>query len=249
MVTLHRVKLTSDQLNGIPGFERRMLILIAHAFNELNILSKLFHYAASAEAADPILLGAENAQALVLARNITGKIYECWKLLQKAFFGTALSKTYYSHLDAGAIESLDALKRYFNRENAIAAMRNEFAFHYSPDQIDAGQQAVVERDSLDVYLAKEDGNRFFAFAGTIAGRAMLERIKPGNPSEAFEALMQETSSAVQNLNNVISSLMAISFEKHFGVDFVTSNATAMDMEGAPNSVTLRIPYFIEFDVQ
>lgn len=247
MVKLHRVVLTRDQLNRIPDAERRMLILIAHAFNELNILSKIFHYAASAEAADPILLDAENAQALVLARVITGKIYECWQLLQKSFFGSALSKTYYPRLDADTITSLDALKRYFNRDNAIAAMRNEFAFHYAPDQIDAGHQALKEGDSLGVYFGKEDGNTFFAFADTIAGRAMLERIKPGAPDEAFHTLMEETSFAVKNLNNVISTLMSVGFKKHFGDDFFVTQSTMVDVEGSPSGALLRIPYFIDFD--
>jgi hypothetical protein len=247
VITLHRIELTGDQLASIPETERRMLILIAHAFNELNILSKIFHYAASAEATDPILLGAENAQALVLARVITGKIYECWQLLQKTFFGSALSKTYYPELDAATIASLDALKRYFNRDNAIAAMRNEFAFHYAPDQIDAGHQALIQGDSLEIYFAKEDGNTFFAFADTIAGRAMLERIKPGDPTEAFNTLMEETTVAVRNLNNVISSLMAVGLKKYFGDDFFKSNSTTVDVNGAPSGTAVHIPYFIEFD--
>ena len=246
MITLHHLRLTQQQLDGIPDDERRLLILLGHAFNELNILTKLFQYTASASASDRALLDAENAQALVIARVLTGKIYECWKLLQSAFFATALSKTYVPQLDTDGASALAAVKRYFGRSNAIEAMRNEFAFHYSTDQIDAGHRAIVDGDSLDLYLANEDGNTFFAFADTITGRAMLERIKPGDSEHAFQLLMDDTIEAATNLNNTIASLMAIGFKRHFGENYVTSTATTVTVEAVPESASVRIPYFIEY---
>ena len=246
MVAIRHIVITLSQLEAIPDSERRLLILVAHAANELNSLSKLFHYSATATAKDPILLQAENAQALVLARLLTGKIYECWQLLQSSFFGNALSKMYHPLLDDDTLQSLGALKRYFSHENVIALMRNHFAFHYSPDQIDAGYKALVDGDALDVYLATEDGNTFFAFADTITGRAMLETIRPGNPEAAFETLVNDTVNSVKNLNNVIASLMAICFKKKFGDDFFMKNSTLVNVEGVPESVSVHIPYFIEF---
>lgn len=96
MVRIHHIRLTRKQLDTIPEPERRLLVLMAHAGNELNVLSKLFHFSARAESTTPILVEAENAQSMVIGRLLTGKIYECWKLMQSAFFGTGISKTYES---------------------------------------------------------------------------------------------------------------------------------------------------------
>ena len=246
MVAIRHIALTRSQLDAIPESERRLVILVTHAANELNALSKLFHYSATATAKDPILLQAENAQALVLARLLTGKIYECWQLLQSAFFGSALSKTYHPFFDADALQSLDALKRYFSHENVIASMRNNFAFHYSLDQIDAGYSSLIDGDALDVYFGNEDGNSFFAFADTITGRAMLEAIAPGDPEAAFETLIDVTVKAVRNLNLLIASLMAICFKKHFGEDFFRTRSILVNVEGVPESVSIHIPYFVEY---
>ncbi len=245
MVRLHRINLKREQLDRIPENERRLLVLIAHAGNELNVLAKLFHFAAASAAEEGVLGQAENAQALVLARTLTGKIYEFWKLLQSSFFGPALSKQYERELDDVARTSLAALKRYFGRDNLIDTVRNKFAFHYSPDQIDAGYKSVIESDPLQVYLAKENVNTLYAFADTITGRAMLEAILPGDHQGAFKELIDQTSAAVGNINTIIGALMVVCFKKYVGDSLYVLGADIIEIEGAPDSQKIKIPYFIE----
>ncbi len=188
---------------------------------------------------------AESAQALVLGRVLTGKIYECWKLLQSAFFGAALSKLYVPLFDSEALGALEEVKRYFGRENPIAAVRNGHAFHYSLDQIDAGYRAVIDGDPLDIYLSKTNANTFYAFADTIAGRAMLEAIKPGDAKAAFELLIADSTRIVDQVNTVIGAIMMICIERHLGGDFYSLGAKVIEVEGASNSQEIAIPYFIE----
>ena len=173
---IHHITLSRTQLDSIPESERRLLVLMAHAGNELNVLSKLFHFSAKAKSETPILQEAENAQSMVIGRVLTGKIYECWKLMQSAFFGSGLSKKYEPQFDPEASAALKALKQCFGRENLIEKVRNGHAFHYSPEQIDAGYRTLVDGDPLEVYLAKANANTVYTFADTIAGRAMLEEI-------------------------------------------------------------------------
>ena len=218
---------------------------MAHAANELNVLSKLFHFSAKAASKTPLLTQAENTQSLVLGRVLTGKIYECWKLLQSAFFRTAISKTYQPQFDKEALEALEALKRYFGRNNIIATVRNEHAFHYSPKQVDAGYRTLVDDDPLEVYLAKSNANTLYTFGDTIAGRAMLESIKPGNHQAAFEMLIDETAKAVALINTVIGAMMTICFKTYMGGDLYAMGAKIIEIEGAPDSQDVSIPYFIE----
>lgn len=154
MLRIHHIALSPEQLNLIPQSERRLLVLVAHAANELSVLSKLFHFMAGASPNVAMLMQAENMQALVIGRLLTGKIYECWKLLTSAFFGKALSKDYEQKFDAEGSASLSWLKKYFGRDNVIATVRNEHAFHYSLDQVDGGFATLAEGDALDIYLAK-----------------------------------------------------------------------------------------------
>lgn len=244
-MNLHQVDLTKDQLDRIPVAERRLFILVAHAANELNALAKLFHFAASSASEHGLIGQAENAQALVLARVLTGKIYEFWKLLQISFFGAQLSKEYEGLMDADAAESLNELKRYFGRDNLISMVRNEFAFHYSPEQIDSGYRALVDGDPLQLYLAKRNVNTLYAFADTIAGRAMLEAIQPGEHKTAFAALIAQTSRAVGQINTVIGGLMIVCFQKHIGSSFYDLQSQLVEVDGVPESQKVAIPFFVE----
>jgi len=245
MLQIHHITLSRQQLDVIPANERRLLILLAHAANELNILAKLFHFTAQASSEIPMLLLAENAQGLVVGRLLTGKIYEFWQLLQTSFFGSALSKTYQCQFDAEALAALNALKHYFSRENIIATVRNKFAFHYNPAQIDAGYEALVEGDALEVYLAQHNVNSLYAFGDIIVGRAMLESINPTDHRAAFEMLIAQTSEIVSHIDTVISQIMAICFKAYLGRDLYALGAKIMEIEGAPDSQEVAIPYFIE----
>lgn len=245
MLRIHHIALSPEQLNLIPQSERRLLALVAHAANELSVLSKLFHFMAGASPNVAMLMQAENMQALVMGRLLTGKIYECWKLLTSVFFGKALSKDYEQKFDAEGSASLYWLKKYFGRDNVIATVRNKHAFHYSLDQVDGGFATLAEGDALDIYLAKSVTNTLYAFGDTIAGRAMLESIKPGAHQEGYEALLQETLLAVNHMQTVIGTIMALCFEKHFGGSLYDLGAKTIEIEGAPDSQTVKIPYFIE----
>lgn len=245
MIRIHHVTLTRKQLDSIPESERRLLVLLAHAGNELNVLSKLFHFSAKAESETPLLQQAENTQSMVLARVLTGKIYECWSLMQSAFFRSGLSKRYESQFDREASGALEGLKRYFGRDNLIEKVRNGHAFHYSPDQIDVGYQTLADGDPLAIYLAKTNANTLYTFADTIAGRAMLEDIKPGDHQRAFEMLVEETARAVARINEIIAASMTICFKTHLGGNLYALGAREIEIEGAPDSQTVSIPYFIE----
>ena len=220
MVRIHHIALSRAQLDAIPEAKRRLFILIAHAANGISVLSKLFHFSAHSKTEckteAPILTQAANAQALVLGRILTGKICECWKLLQSGFLASALSKAYVPQFEPEASQALDDLRRYFGRENAIATVRNKHAFHYSVDQIEAGYRALVDGDPLDIYLAQSTANTFYAFADSIAGRAMLEGIKTGDG--AFQLLVNDTARMVDRLNTVIGAIIVLILREYFGAD-------------------------------
>jgi hypothetical protein len=245
MVNLHRIDLTREQLDRIPDGERRLLVLVAHASNELNALAKLFHFAAGSAADDGLTSQAETMQAMVLARILTGKIHEFWQLLQNSFFGAQLSREYQPLLDTDSAIALKELKMYFGKENLVALVRNKFAFHYAGDQIDAGYAALVDGDPLEIYLAKHNANTLFSFAETIVGRSMLEAIRPGDPVGAFESLVAETSKLVGYIAEVSAGVMVVCVQRHIGANLYELGAKVISVDAVPDSQGVRIPFFTD----
>ncbi|MNF87937.1 hypothetical protein D3C84_704160 [compost metagenome] len=242
---LHHFKLSKGQLTVIPEVERNLFVLLAHAANELNTLIKLFKYCSEHPATTEVEKEARNAQAMTIGRLLTGKLYECWKLLQSAFFGTKLSQVYEPLLDAGATTYLNALKKYFGRKNLIEAVRNQHAFHYSPDQISRGFANLADEEALNVYMATTNANTLYAFADVIAGYSLLEDICPGNPVQAFDALISETTEVLDWFNQVIGAFMMIVIEKYIGCDLEALDSREVEIGGALDWKVITIPYFIE----
>ncbi len=245
MITLHHVKLTKDQLDAIPEAERNLVILLCHAANELSVLSKLFHFSAKQDTDVPLLVEAQNAQALVLGRLLTGKIYECWKLLKASFFGAKVSRTYVPLFDEDSKNALDNFKQYFGGDNLIKTVRNEFAFHYSAKQIAAGYEKVGDNDSLDAYLSLTNANTLYSFAESVTGRSLMESINPEDHSLAIDSLIRETSQVIAWLNEFIGGCVTICLNLYIGSDLCALGATEINIEGAVDLKSVSIPYFVE----
>jgi len=242
---LHHIKLTKEQLDSIPEVERTLLVLLAHAANELSVLGKVFHFAIKDPGDDPVLIEARNAQALTFGRILSGKIFECWQLLRRAFFQTQLSREYEVLFDDQSRAALSALKKYFGKQNIIEKVRNKFAFHYAPDQNAPGYATLGEGDVLDIYLAQKNANTLYVFAETIAGRALMECIDPIDHSRSIAALIDETSAAIRWLDEVIAACMLTCLNRYVGGDLYTLGANVVEVVGAPDSQDVAIPYFIE----
>jgi hypothetical protein len=155
----------------------------------LSVLAKLVHFSSISLGDHSLLVEARNAQFLTLGRLLTGRIYECWRLLQSAFFQTRISRSYEPRVDEKARGALEALKKYFGRINLIENVRNKFAFHYEPDQIAAGHAKLGDGDPLDVYLSKTNANTLYVFADAIVGRALMESINSSDHTKSVAALL------------------------------------------------------------
>lgn len=242
---LHHFKLTKKQLDSVPEAERNLLLLSAHAANELNALIKLFRYCSEHPAPTDVEKEARNAQAMAIGRLLTGKLYECWNLLQSAFFGSKLSQAYEPLFDNNAKNALGSLKKYFGKKNLIEAVRNRHAFHYAPDQISRGFSKLAEEEPLNAYMAEANANTLYAFADVVAGYSLVEDICPGDPAKAYDALISETSKALGWFNQVIAACMVVALQKHIGSDLQALGATEVEVQGAPDWKAVTIPYFVE----
>src|SRR4030095_15838710 len=215
-VRIHHIALSKEQLGHIPAAEHNLFVLLGHAANEVGVRGKLFLYCAGNHSEEPILEKADHTQALLLGRLLTGKIYEFWNLLRTGYFRSALSRTYHDALDDEVRSALDAMKRYFGQDNLVARVRNGHAFHYDVQQIENGFQTVSEGEPLDIYLSEANANSLYAFADSMASRAMLEAICTSDPAKAFGMLISETSRAVGWINIITGGLMMKCLERNLG---------------------------------
>jgi hypothetical protein len=241
---LHQIRIQRSVFDSVPADERTLLVLLAHVANELNVLVRLFHWSAASSDRSPIEERGNNVLVFTVIRLFTGKLYEAWKLLRKAFFASKLAKAYESELETTEQASLQYLKQYFGKQNAIKRVRNGYAFHYSPEQIKASYSAVPDAEELDMYLGESALNSLYYFADAIANRALLHEINPKDHQAAMEQLRVETTQVHSAFHNAIAALVAVAVKRHLRKTLEELGATEVEISPLLDSEQISIPFFV-----
>lgn len=243
MTTLQRISITKADLDRIPLNERRNVILLAHAANELNTFSRLFRFTLRQPDADDVVMQAHGAQTLAIARVLASKAWETWQLLSKGFLSSATAKTYEAQFSDDDKASFNAVKKYFKGGSPFSRIRNKLGFHYDLDAIDKGYANLQPSDDLNAYISKYHTNTFYAFAETVAGHTMLELVCPGDPQKAFQILIGDMEEMAGTLAEVTSAIIAACLEIHCG-DVRTSKREIIPLKDAPDAQSITIPFFV-----
>jgi hypothetical protein len=242
---LRRMSFTLEQLRGIPDAERALIVVLAHALNEINTLNKLLFLCTQFDQKPTWLALAHAAQAFIVARPLVGKLNEAWVVLQKGYFGTKLSKAYNGLLEPSAKDALDFLKAYFSHSNLVYEVRNNFAFHYSLDHAKTDIPDEATSDELAYYAHETNGNSLYYFAEYLMSKALMETISANDPEAALGTLLGEMSKVIANLNEFAQGLMYVVWDKHIGAEVLQQSFQDLELGSVPQSTDIRIPFFFE----
>jgi hypothetical protein len=242
----HEINIPIAKLLDMPETERNLFLILGHLANELSMLKNLFFFCGHSESVDKWQSRANNAQALVMARVLIGKLWEGWLLLQKCFFGSKLSQQYDSLLSAEAKESLSNFKKYFGKDNLIKNLRNNFSFHYSCEEMTKAFAITTESetDELQMYIGDNVGNSLFFASEHIVNQSLLETVLPGKPNEAMELLVKESKQVADWFIHVISGCMDVIAKRYFLNENGQLEISAVDIGSVQAMDEIRVPYFV-----
>jgi hypothetical protein len=161
---LHTVILTKRKLAALPEAERSLLVLLGHASNEINVLSKLILMVRKDAPPSQTAEKVEAGQACVLLRVLVGQLHEAWELFRKRVQANRpLHDKYVPLLDAHGAAALQNLNRHFGGESPLTKIRNNVAFHYADDNnlTEKSFRSVTDTEPLELYLTTQVGNSFY----------------------------------------------------------------------------------------
>lgn len=229
---------------AIPPAERSLLVLLGHAMNEVNVLTKLFLISSRFEKEPRWYAHGQSCQALVLGRTLTGKLHEIWQFIAKGYLRTPLSRKYSAHLDDEGQQALALLKSYFGRKNLITTVRNSFAFHYSLTAAETEVSDDVPPEELSIYFGPTNGTSLYQFSEQVMGMAMLRSINHTDNAAAFDALITDTSSVTSWLNSFAQRLMYLILETALGQAAMQEMLRPMKVSAPHSATQVRLPYFV-----
>jgi hypothetical protein len=245
---LHRVILTKRNLVALPEVERSLLLLLGHASNEINVLSKLILMVTRKdEAPSQIANNVEAGQACVLVRVLVGQLHEAWELFKKRVQADRpLFDKYVPQLDGDGAAALDNLNRHFAAGSPVTKIRNKVAFHYSDDDnlTEQSFQAVADTEPLELYLTTSVGNSFYHASEVIVMSAAIRMATSGDDVEAaFPKLCRIVIDVSRDITELFGQLIAMIVQS--GMPNVETHS--QHHPDGPKLSTLSLPYFIQFD--
>ena len=249
---LQHYKLTANQLMGIPNPERALMLLPAHALNEINTLDKLVMLSVNFPLGNEVKERGQTCQSMVLTRTLVGKLHAFNELVNGSYNGANLGSIYQPLLDDSTKIALKEMGIYFGRsDNIMSAIRRKLAFHYD------GQQGLVEIDpqqpasDLSIYLHKDNANSLYQFAELAITKALIELKRPGisieTPVDVLERLMRDIRDIINIQNEIAHGLIFAILDRHIGVNVIRDSFSEIDIGEVPNSANLGIPYFVQDD--
>jgi len=242
---VQRIGFTLEQLRSIPDAERSLIVVLAHALNEINTLHRLLFLSTRFDLGSGWIDAGKTAQSLTLVRPLVGKLNEAWEVVRKGYFGTKLAKKYNQRLEPSALEALNNLKLYFGRTNVVSQIRNNFGFHYSLEHAKSNVPDAASPDELAIYLHDTSWNSLYLFAESIMNTALIESISPSNPEEAFRILLGEMFNVTTQLNELVQGLMFVVFDEFIGEEVIRQSVQTVDLGEVPKSDEIHIPIFLE----
>lgn len=244
-MNIQRINITIEQLRQIPDHERALIVVLAHALNEVNALNKLLFLCTNFDIEPRWKAHAHASQAFVLARLLIGKLNEAWNAIQKGYFASKLSKGYANYLEPSATKALNDLKAYFGRKNLLYEVRNNFSFHYSLEHAATTIPDDTPTDDLTIFLHETQGNSLYYFAEYLMSKALIDSISPNDPESALNNLLTEMSTVVNCLNEFVQGLLFVVLDNHIGEDVLRKSVKEIDLGIVARSIDVRIPYFFE----
>lgn len=248
---IHRIKIDRAKLAAMPETERVLLLLVAHAANELNVLTKLILMMRKDPPSSLIIDHVEAGQTFIFMRLLIGKLHEAWELFRvRVLSDHAISTRFLPKLPSDATNSLAALKKYFGRENAITAIRNKASFHYSDKEnlTEANFQQLAATEPLQFYLTDTVGNCFYHAGELVAQLAAINVVKTPSAgphtrsavASALDGLCSEVIQVSSGMTGLFNGLIAL-----LGEDVVDSASTETIPDG-PKLSTFTLPFFVEY---
>lgn len=235
------VQLDQSKLLLIPEDERTLYFSLGHAANEVNALAKLLYWASNGLARNEAEQRGCEALELLFIQLLAGKLHESGVLLKHKYAGPKLSKKYYSKLDNPTKESLKKLKKYLGSEKTCDKIRNQFAFHYSPDELAA--RLPTTTSELHVYLQRDTApNNLFAFSETLLTQALLELLKSIGDYDSLNKLVDELLDAGVLFLQVADALM-FAIGDDCGLELRLKDPVEVQFEELPAFQSVAISWF------
>jgi len=243
---IFRVQLKKDELLRIPESERELLVAVAHLQNEIRFLLRAVLWSTDFSSNNESIVHGQVSLSMFFTKILAGKLREGWKLFQTCYFSKReIASDFEKNGSSEALAALAELKRYFRKNNLLHRLRNDFAFHFSPAEVQRELEETT--DDLDLYVdAEKDttANTLYYFAEVLANRAATKSTGLEFGPEAVAQLNSEVTSVAEMYSRMNNGIIRYVINK-YKPSIWRGSAQLIEFEELPSCAALRFPWFVD----
>jgi hypothetical protein len=175
-------------------------------------------------------------------------VFEALLVVERLFLKSKIGNDYKDKLDKNGSDALAYLKKLMGKSALLAAVRNNYGFHYPKvDETEEAFQAAIADADFDgmwkVYFSHHGFNSMFLFCDVISTKGIAAEAGVADLAALQEQLMTELREAALNLVDFAHSFFAALWVHHFGNEIDAEGIT--EVTGAPKLDEVSIPFFVQ----
>ena len=245
---IYEITITKKQLQSLPDTERVLVLQFGHVCNELSFLNKLLLIVSDTKT-EGLEKKAMVAQAMIVIRLYIGKVFEAWRMLERDYFGSQLSKSLDTKLSPEGKNSLLALKTYFSRTNLLSSIRNDFSFHYWAEHLPEAMNAFDDSREFQLILGDAYANTLHKFSEEFVTVAMLKTSRESDPQAAMDKMVGDLVFVGGKMIDFLGHGLAAVFESRLGKSWEDFEYTVHKIEPEADIEEFKLPFFFQLKEQ
>lgn len=241
---VHDISIPKKQLESLPDNERVLVLQFGHVCNELSFLNKLL-LVANDFSSKGMERKAMVAQSMIIVRLFAGKLFEAWRMIERDYFKSQLSRSLDAKLSPEGKSALEALKQYFGRTNVLSSLRNDFSFHYWSEHLPEAMKAFDDSYKFHLILGETYANTCHAYAEDLVTVAMLQAAGASDAKAAMEKVVGDLVFVGGKMIDFLGHALAAVFESRLGKSWDDFEYTVNSIEPDAHIETFKLPFFFE----
>lgn len=239
-----KAQLSVAGLKGLPIADRKLFVALANLQNEIRFLLRIIQWSAYYDSPIDAVVQGQFALNFFNVKLLAGKLREGYEILAKFFFPEKeLVRRFQTKVGPETLDALKALKKYFSKGNLLHEVRNNFAFHFSPDALE--NEIGRSPDKLEIFLESgPDANTLYHFAEVLSTLAALREIGSPDPMKAMDEFTQTILTAATTFNQFNLGFLHFITSEHKSTIWEGS-AKEIDLGELPPFAKVRIPWFAD----
>jgi hypothetical protein len=228
---------------ALSSAKRELLIRIGLAQNDLLLVQRFW---GALYYRNPRSLWATEAHAvqqITFLLVLVGKLFEALEIFRKRFSSNAVSRAYLKQFNARQLKAVDTLKAGGGKNNLLASIRNDFAFHYH-DKRPLGRfmSSWPPERLLTMYFGDPDVNTLNAYAAEPFLRALMRRTRRRTPNAALRYIQNEAAAIIAAHSTFVAAIQVLMLKEICGSTPEVEELAIGDDEYLPHDQWY-IPFF------